>query len=124
MSFMQREIRHDLWLEVDGRNGVESIPAELVGHIGWMKVGSFYDCDGPFEEDSNLKLLLDNLEDYIEGSVDGVTQVQLSEGWGARLSAPGYMDCTEWAVFATREEAEAYLDEMYEDDLDSEGGEA
>ena len=34
-------------------------------------------------------------------------------GYGARLSASGYLDCTDWAVFDTREEAEAYLVETY-----------
>ncbi len=38
------------------------------------------------------------------------------KGYGARLSAPGYLDCTEWSVFDTREEAEKYLDEMSDED--------
>lgn len=38
-------------------------------------------------------------------------------GWSARLSAPGYLDCTDWTgVFETEEEAVAALDEMYPDD--------
>jgi hypothetical protein len=36
-----------------------------------------------------------------------------SFGYGARLSAPGYMDCTDWVVFDTFEEADEYLAEMY-----------
>ena len=35
---------------------------------------------------------------------------------GARLSAPGYLDCTEWSVFDTEQEAEEYLDENYPED--------
>jgi hypothetical protein len=38
--------------------------------------------------------------------------------YGARLSAPGYLDCTEWCIFDTKEEAQAYLDETYPDDED------
>ena len=34
-------------------------------------------------------------------------------GFGARLSTPGYMDCTEWCVFSTEQEAIDYLEEMY-----------
>ena len=41
--------------------------------------------------------------------------------WLARLSAPGYMDCTDWAAFGTRKEAEEYLIEYYGDDDDSDG---
>jgi len=40
----------------------------------------------------------------------------LIEGYGARLSAPGYLDCTEWAVFDTVAQAEQYLEEMYGDE--------
>ena len=41
------------------------------------------------------------------------------KGYGARLSAPGYLDCTEWSVFETEEEAREYLEENYpEDDED------
>ena len=34
-------------------------------------------------------------------------------GYGARLSAPGYLDCTDWAVFDTEDEAVEYLAEEY-----------
>lgn len=38
-------------------------------------------------------------------------------GWFARLSAPGYMDCTEWSgPFDTEEEAIAECKDMYGDD--------
>ena len=50
-----------------------------------------------------------------------IYSVECKEGWGARLSAPGYMDCTEWAVYDTEEEARAELEEMYPDDDDEEG---
>jgi hypothetical protein len=36
------------------------------------------------------------------------------DGWGARLSAPGYADCTEWAVHETEEEAREYLADAYD----------
>ena len=37
-------------------------------------------------------------------------------GYGARLSAPGYMDCTDWTVFDTEQEAIDYLAETYLED--------
>ncbi len=46
--------------------------------------------------------------------------VKIIEGYGARLSAPGYMDCTEWTVFDTRAQAAEYLLEMYYDRPDDE----
>ena len=42
-----------------------------------------------------------------------IENIETIEGYGARLSASGYMDCTEWAVFDTREEAAQYLLDMY-----------
>ena len=36
--------------------------------------------------------------------------------YGARMSAPGYLDCTDWTLFDTEEEAMEYLEEMYGDD--------
>ena len=37
-------------------------------------------------------------------------------GYGARLSAPGYMDCTDWTVFDTEQGAIDYLAETYLED--------
>jgi hypothetical protein len=43
------------------------------------------------------------------------------KGWYARLSAPGYLDCTEWAgPFPTLEKAKAYIADTY--DVDPETG--
>jgi hypothetical protein len=41
----------------------------------------------------------------------GVIKQDVQEvwGWGARLSASGHMDCTDWAVFDTAQEAADYL---------------
>ena len=36
-------------------------------------------------------------------------------GYGARLSAPGYLDCTDWTVFDTEQEAIDHLEETYLD---------
>lgn len=39
------------------------------------------------------------------------------EGWFARLSMPGYMDCTDWSgPFETEAEALEYLNELYGDE--------
>jgi hypothetical protein len=54
------------------------------------------------------------LKDYIAGKPEDVTEIRVRDGWGARLSAPGYMDCTDWDVYATEEEAKKALAEMYD----------
>ena len=53
------------------------------------------------------------IRDYCEGTPQSWENIQ---GYGARLSAPGYMDCTEWCVFDSVEEAEEYLTETYGDE--------
>lgn len=41
-------------------------------------------------------------------------------GWFARLSAPGYLDCTDWAgPFSTEEEARDHIADTYEVDPDT-----
>lgn len=36
-------------------------------------------------------------------------EVKIIKGYGARLSAPGYLDCTDWTVFDTYDAALEYL---------------
>ena len=42
------------------------------------------------------------------------TEVKKLDGFGVRLSAPGYMDCTEWCVFDTKQECVEYLEQVYD----------
>ena len=59
---------------------------------------------------------LESVGQYCEGGAAGIESIEIVSGWGARLSAPGYLDCTEWSVYETEEEARADLAEMYGDD--------
>ena len=54
------------------------------------------------------------LATYCENTT--TTEIKTVDGWGARLSAPGYLDATAWTVFETEVEAQEYLDEQQEDD--------
>jgi hypothetical protein len=65
--------------------------------------------------------------EYADDLDDGERVVTLHMlKWGARLSAPGYLDCTEWAIFDTEAEARQYIQDEFEvdpdtgDDLDDE----
>lgn len=61
--------------------------------------------------------LVENIIRYTEiPNVNYVDRITLIRGYGARLSMPGYLDCTEWCVFKTLREARKYLKEMYGDD--------
>ena len=95
MSFMQDEITgKEKWAELDGNCGIAWVPLDCL--------------EGP--EDNSV-------ERWFEGAVynPGEYTFQIKEGYGARLSAPGYLDATDWTVFPTSEEAEGYLHEMYHD---------
>lgn len=105
-NFMQRQVTRKMnWIEVETSNGTEWIPGDL----------------GIFVRNSNASEMTDDkraeykkaIWEYCSGEPQEWTNIQ---GYGARLSAPGYMDCTEWTVFDSPEEAKSYLEEYYGDD--------
>jgi hypothetical protein len=54
-------------------------------------------------------------EDLVPAEYANYPDGEEVSGWFCRLSAPGYLDCTEWSgPFKTAKEAEDYLEEMYE----------
>lgn len=99
MSFMQKQITNKMkWFQVETSQGTEWIQSDI------------------FTPDAQIESVAD-LIDYCEGVP---ISFEVVEGYGARLSAPGYMDCTEWTVFPTLGDAEKYLEENYPDDEDEE----
>jgi hypothetical protein len=56
----------------------------------------------------------DAIADYIEvWDVKEVHSVTKINGWFGRLSAPGYMDSTDWTFARTEEEILDFLSDMY-----------
>lgn len=53
-------------------------------------------------------------EHYEESFSAGAESVVRSSGALSRLSAPGYLDCTDWSPSPTLEEARKHLSETYE----------
>ena len=118
MSFMQPEIIYGLWLRVDTTNGTWWLPEDPVGPV-FLKHDVAYEVEWEnLEEDSNLKALVYALEDYVGADRTEIYELTLVEGWGGRMSAPGYLDCTEWTVLPEREDVEAVLEDMYGGDHD------
>lgn len=99
-------------------------------HTHWLKVET--NCGTTFVRllDTEFSIPLENgnakdeaeraetIQQYCEGKVESWETIV---GFGARLSAPGYLDCTEWSVFDTEEEARQYLVEMYDADNEEDG---
>jgi len=100
MAFLEPEIIFGKWVEVDGSCGTEWIEADLVGVVEPYQGPAI-----PVPE---------ALADYCENRT--VTEIKVIEGYGARFSAPGYLDCTPWSVFETEEDAQEYLDEQSDQD--------
>jgi hypothetical protein len=68
--------------------------------------------------DEDRDATIEKIQPYVEDTPQSWENIK---GYGARLSAPGYLDCTDWTVFDTKEEAIAYLDEYYPEDEDEQG---
>jgi hypothetical protein len=108
MPFMEQQVtRKLLWLQIDGNHGITFVDAADVADSG-LKV----------DESTDDEDVLEQYEDYYDGT--DIQSVGLIEGFGARLSAPGYMDCTDWSVFDAAKEAQEFLDENYPEDEDEE----
>lgn len=97
MSFMQQQIYHGGYFAVDTTSGTEIVPDDLIGRTVGTHVEAFLN--------------------YLEGKpVDPEEVVEHKTGWLARMTAPGYLDCTDWTAHATETAAKAFLDDAYGDD--------
>lgn len=88
--FMKPEIEHGAWHICETDTGTCIVPADL--------------CAG-----NSADVLM-----YCDATV--VYEVETKEGYGARFSAPGYMDCTDWAFFEQLDEACEFLFEWTDED--------
>lgn len=102
-TFMKQQITNKVrWLRVETMDaGTEFVSVYDTG-LDIPNGNNFDDPD-----------VAQTIRQYCDGEPETWENIQ---GYGARLSAPGYLDCTEWAVFSTIAEAERYLDETYEDE--------
>lgn len=96
MAFMQPCVEYAQYYEVSCNRGETTIiPADVVG----------------------TPRTLADFRDYVEGTIDEDQDMpELQTGWLARLSAPGYMDCTDWSIHPSKAAALEYLAETYGDD--------
>jgi hypothetical protein len=106
MGFMQRQITgKQNWLRVETTQGTEFVS---------VADSSLFVRDSdtqthPLTEDERAATIK-KIQQYTEGTPQSWENIK---GYGGRLSAPGYLDCTEWQIFETAEEALAYLAEEY-----------
>lgn len=111
MGFMEQQVTtKQTWIEVETSHGTVYLDAPVLG----LFVRNSDPVTHPLT-DKERESIIAQLSEYCEGTIQSWSTIK---GYGARLSAPGYMDCTEWSVFGTAEEAQQYLDEYYPEDED------
>ena len=111
MAFMRPIADHFAAYHVETNEGTIVVPVDVCGdldHAGATFNGTIVIVR---ETDANVA----QLADYIpSGKVYGIER---REGWYARLSAPGYLDCTEWdGPHGSEESAIASVCETYDCD--------
>ena len=110
-NFMQRQITGlQNWLRVETTQGTEFVS---IADTSLFVRGSETRTHPMSDEDREKTI--EKIRNYTEGKPQSWENIK---GYGARLSAPGYLDCTEWTVFDSKEEAEAYLEQAYPEDED------
>lgn len=106
MSFMQKQVTSLVrWLKVETYSGSTEFVSVFDTGLDIPNGNDFDDPD-----------VAKTIRQYTEDEPETWENIK---GHGARLSAPGYLDCTEWTVFDTPEEAQKYLDDTYEDEEDN-----
>lgn len=117
MGFMQPEIIRADFVELDGRCGLYYVPTDVLAratvHFLESEAGGW-----PVRADEMPESIRADLAQFYEGPEFEVA-VFLPDVYGARLSAPGYLDCTEWTVHSSAAEAKEYLEEVYGEEDDS-----
>lgn len=95
MPFMKPQAEHMHMWHVETTCGTALIPAELLSDN--------FDADEAAQ--------------YVEGKIYDNQEPELKKGWYCRLSASGYMDCTDWnGPYETYEEAIAACCEEHDCD--------
>lgn len=108
-GFMVPSVWEDTMLSVETNCGTETVPDEC------GDPADYWDD----ETEEYAPAFVAHVLEYCEGN--RVESVERVSGWFARLSAPGYMDCTDMAgPFESESAAEAYLVETYDDGFDDE----
>jgi hypothetical protein len=91
MAFMEPEVLDKQeWAEIETNNGTSWVPLDVLSASEAASARR-----GDFEP----------LLKYTEGTKAYNDQSRIRKGYGVRLSAPGYMDATEWEVYGSKKEA-------------------
>lgn len=113
---MQQQKTNSQWNEFLDKWYDKLLKPEVLHGEWWVVTDAFDEEEAFFPADlftkeQAINAFLGNTNSLTRtGSCKGKT------GWGARLSAPGYLDSTEWSLFESEQEAQEYLMEVYGDE--------
>ena len=111
MAHMQNDITEKMlgWRVETHDAGTCFVPEHVVAVPAYLAQGvELARADDP----DVFELLAARVKDYVEGRE--ILSLEVCKGYFARLSAPGYLDCTEWSCYKTLREARASLREYGE----------
>lgn len=106
MPHMMPQIVKQKWVEIDGPEGIEWLPLDLWGEQELKNILAEIHAKKTNNKLAQKLLEMTRNQTFFESKV--------IEGFGARLSAPGYLDCTDWCVFISETEARKYIEERYD----------
>ena len=104
------------WYVIDHRDGIDYLEVSLVGDLpGLANMGDTINfLDDCTEEDRETIWAAIACYVTTPSGIATINDIERIEGYGSRLSAPGYMDCTEYTVHDTEHDAIVYLVDTYE----------
>jgi hypothetical protein len=82
------------------------VPEVLGPHVWVLLEDTWYPMERGDPGVTDYQLAAQCAEEYGAGYASDMEMVEVQRGaWGARMTAPGYMDSTEWSVASTRQGA-------------------
>lgn len=99
-SFMKPELFHGEYVEIDGDNGSIIVPIEHITIS--LQDGAESEYEDLSEDD--MENVAQAYQNHFAGNAE-VYDVAVKTGYIHRLSASGYMDCTDYSASETEEEA-------------------
>ena len=97
---MKPELFHGEYVEIDGDNGSIIVPIEYITIS--LQDGAESEYEDLSEDD--MENVAQAYQNHFAGNVE-VYDVAVKTGYIHRLSASGYMDCTDYSASETEEEA-------------------
>lgn len=127
MGFMEPEITRDLFVAIDGAHGITNVPADVLNAacLAGLRKRAAGSSRTEFNASELDSATLRRVAEFYDGPADSIESVALVEGIFARLTAPGYLDATDWnGPFESERAAREFLAETYGldegDDMDAE----